>query len=192
MIARFSSPEAGNRNSVELLKLEYQECQSGYNNRDRLVPQEFSFVVLIFAGLTAVLGFLVNTLDYSKWLIATIIIVGLLGLGGLISFLVDIQSNLSCKRALRKRSEEIENLLSPNVTSNENPPLCIWRIVIPDRKPYQYCTERWFKSVQRKLKLPNYFVLACYIAIILWVILTIFAGIHATNIPTPQESTPIP
>ncbi|TES91865.1 MAG: GNAT family N-acetyltransferase [Desulfobacteraceae bacterium] len=167
-----------------LLKLEYQECQAGYNNRDKIVPDELRNVGLVFTFLTGALFFAINILqnepDWLLWLAAGII--GIFGFLLLFGFLIDIQSNVSCKKVLRQRSAEIEDLLSPAPSGIQpNTVLQIWRKVIPKRK--RKWEERVPKSLLRR-KSPegetDYFILAARIAIGLWLLLVIFGAIFGT------------
>ena len=187
MIARFDQANAaiGNKDEI-LLRLEYSECQAGYNSRDKMVPDEVNHVGLIFAALSAVLIFAANLLQAqsSAWFYLVTIVVGIFGLFLLLGFLTDIQSNLSCKRALRKRSKEIEGLLSPERgIANLNPSLSIWRYAIPKRD--EFWEEKKLKRVFSKV-LPegegDYFVWAVRFAIILWGALVVLSIVYGPKI----------
>jgi len=177
MIAR---PDEGNlygpKDDEILLRLEYAECQTGYNSRDKIVPDEARYVAFIFGALTAILIFANDVLSgHPTWFRIVASGTGVMGFVLLLGFLTDIQSNLTCKRALRKRSEEIENLLSPvENTADPKPPLSIWRYVIPKRAKY------WGESRLKNI-FPwvtpegegNHFVVATWAAIVIWIALIV-------------------
>ena len=95
-----------------LLQKEYEQCASGYNSRDSIVPNEISSMFLFFGILAAFLGF-ISTVEWPKGLlIALIILILLAGISALVSLYVDMAANISCKVALRKRMEDIENTLA--------------------------------------------------------------------------------
>jgi Flp pilus assembly protein TadB len=148
----------------DLLMLEYQECQSGYNNRDNLVPQEFAnFVQSFFAFLT--LLFAIHIFAEVNTLLSIMIHLGL-GIAGLLvllAFLLDMQANTSCKRALKDRSREIENTLS----DYECPK--IWTVIQNRRK---YLEERLFKGRDREVHektIGGVFVNTSRALVILWI-----------------------
>jgi len=97
---------------IDLLKLEYQECQRGYNQRDHMVEDEFCKVVQLFLLLVATV-FLFDRFAivgrYAHWV--GCIILGIAGLFCFFSMLVSIESNASCNVALRRRCREIEKRL---------------------------------------------------------------------------------
>jgi len=201
----------------ELLKLEYQECQTGYNNRDKLVPQELSYIVVLFGGLITVIGLLVTKFyNIDAFILRLIIsIIGACGFIGLLGLLIDLESSASCKRALRKRSEDIEELLSPSKNQCSNiishipkwrklvallkrskryqssdstddiPPLCIWRNVIPTREKYKL--ERLMK-----IRKTNYFVMAGTFLLVLWIVIVSIIAVYAPRYSPPDQDTSQP
>jgi len=187
LIARFKQTTRNVTGREEgLLRLEYSECQNGYNSRDKIVPDEVRYVGFMFVVLTAVLLFAVDLIGSSPALFTgVVILVGILGLSFLLGFLLDIQSNLSCKRALRERSKAIEQLLSPKSGDVTHPPLSIWRYIIPGRDKYKYWEEKKLKRPFSQI-LPeqegNYFLWAVRVAIILWMAVVVLTIIYGPNI----------
>ena len=97
---------------IDLLKLEYQECQRGYAQRDGLAEDEFGKVVQLFLLLVATL-FLFDRFAAAGRIVHCLgcVILGIAGLFYFVSLLVAIESNASCNVALRQRGEEIESRL---------------------------------------------------------------------------------
>jgi len=94
---------------IDLLKLEYQECQHGYSQRDGLVEDEFCKVVQLFLLLVGTM-FLFDRFSVAGRAIHCVgcIILGIAGFFCFFSLLVSIESNAGCNVALRQRCEEIE------------------------------------------------------------------------------------
>jgi len=190
MIAR---PDQTNTNLPDddktLLRLEYQECQEGYNNRDKMVPDELRDVGMVFTFLTGALIFAINLLRAEpEWLLLLVTsVLGMFGLLLLLGFLIDIQSIVSCKRALRQRSIEIEGLLSPTPGGIQpNDPLQIWRKTIPERD--RRWGEKKLKNLFSKISPEgetDYFILATEIAIGLWLLLVVLGAIFGPQL-TPS------
>ena len=174
-----------------LLRLEYQECQEGYNNRDRVIPQELSYIGIVFGVLTTALLFAIRLLPADSapfYLVLTVI--GVLGLCFILGFLVDILANASSKRALRQRSMQIEELLYPSTDGlRQNTPLQIWRNAIPERNRGR--GERFLKGViytrltEREV---NYFMLAGWLSLVLWIALVVFCAIYGPQFVSADSS----
>lgn len=196
MLARFRRGKTSlSSDDKMLLRLEYQECQAGYNNRDKIIPDELRNVGIVFTLLTGVLIFAINLLrglpagwEWLFWLVAGVI--GVFGLSFLFGFLADIQSNVGCKRALRQRSIEIEELLSPAPRGTKhNTPLQIWRSTIPERD--RKWGERGLKNLFNKISPEgetDYFILATEIAIGLWFLLVVLGAILGPHLPLSQPN----
>ena len=120
-----------------------------------------------------------------------LIIVGVMGFITLLGLHIDIQSNLSTKLALRKRSKQIEELLSPEIGAGGSAPLRIWRDTIPNR--VKYLEENRLKRLFAKA-LPeresNYFVWTYRLALGLWVTLVVLVVIYGPRIAPVAELFP--
>lgn len=97
---------------IELLKLEYRECQSGYNSRDNMTEDEFCKVVQMFGVfVTILLAFNVFSKIGRFFHCVVCITIGVAGFFCLLSLLISIESNASCNVALRQRCRKIEDRL---------------------------------------------------------------------------------
>lgn len=142
-----------------------------------MTQDEFSKIVTLFGVLGSIL-IIFNSININGLLsIVVNIIIGILGLISLFALLLDMESNASCKEALRERSQEIEDAL----TNNDKTLLKIWRCVIPERDMFreEECIkakkeknrEEGDRKVEREV---DWFIRASRIIIILWVILVLF------------------
>jgi hypothetical protein len=99
-----------------LLIEEYKILNAGYNNRDLIVPNEFFKIMQVFSILLVVSLTINIILKFSMNISAFVNTLFLiLGLVALSSLLLDLESNASCKIAIRARMTEIERLLSEDV-----------------------------------------------------------------------------
>jgi hypothetical protein len=160
---------------IELLKLEYQECQRGYSQRDGLAEDEFGKVVQLFLLLVATV-FLFDRFAEAGRSIHCLgcIILGIAGLFYFVSLLVSIESNASCNVALRQRCEEIEKRLQ-ELTGFQ---LQYWK-VIHDRT--RHLEEMIIKGTwgtkadrERKERERNIFINTVRLLIVLWIIIVLF------------------
>jgi len=103
---------ANKDNEIDLLKLEYQQCQSGYNSRDALAEDEFCKVIQKFSiFLTILLAFNIFIKISPEFHFLVCVIIGVAGFFCLFSLLVVIESNSGCNVALRQRCRQIEERL---------------------------------------------------------------------------------
>lgn len=168
-------------NEVELLKLEYQQCQNGYNSRDRMVEDEFCKVVELFLFLVATL-FLFDRFATVSQLshCAGCAILGIAGLFCLFSLLVSMESNASCNVALRERCRQIEEHLHELVGFQ----LRYWQTIDQRAK---HLEERLIKGTwgatvarERGERERNIFINTVRLVIALWIIIlaiTIGSGV---------------
>lgn len=175
---------------IELLKLEYQECQRGYSQRDSLAEDEFGKVVQLFLLLVATV-FLFDRFAESGQIIHCLgcIILGIAGLFYFFSILVSIESNASCNVALRQRCEEIEERLQ-ELTGYK---LRYWN-KIHDR--VRHLEEMVIKGAwgakadaEKKERERNIFINTVRLLIILWIIV-VLVTVHPKR--TKQEKTTSP
>jgi hypothetical protein len=161
---------------IELLKLEYQECQRGYSQRDGLAEDEFGKVVQLFLLLVATV-FLFDRFAESGRLIhcSGCIILGVAGLFYFLSLLVSIESNASCNVALRQRCEEIEKRLR-ELTGFE---LRYWKTIHDRVRHFEEMVIKgaWGAKADREKKERerNIFINTVRLLIFLWIIVVLFA-----------------
>jgi hypothetical protein len=157
----------------EMLALEYRECNVGYNTRDALVQDQFyKMVQTLSIFVTVMLAFrllIETTLLLHLLFIFLIAITGLLALVAIFS---DLESNASCKIALRKHILHIEEQL---FTNNESG---LWRSLETRER---YPEERIIKKLIRK-RAPDrdkhepekgVFVVAARLLIVAWIVIVI-------------------
>lgn len=122
-----------------LLLADYQECHNGYNHRDYTIQDEFSNLVQAFVFfLTLILA--IHVFEPLNLFFNVIIHIALMfaGLFALFAFLLDIQANTSCKKALRDHCIKIEDAIKDPQFFQ------IFKEVIPKRRKY------WFESNFKK------------------------------------------
>ncbi len=177
---------------IELLKLEYQECQRGYSQRDGLAEDEFGKVVQLFLLLVATL-FLFDRFAESGQIIHCLgcIILGIAGLFYFFSILVSIESNASCNVALRQRCEEIEERLQ-ELTGYK---LQYWN-KIHDR--VRHLEEMVIKGAwgakadaEKKERERNIFINTVRLLIILWIIV-VLVTVHPKRAKQEKTNSPSP
>lgn len=135
---------SGNHADEEWLKLEYQMCHAGYNSRDAITEDLFAKAVQVFSVFLTVIVAISAFVKVNYQLhVILCVTIGLAGLISKIAILIDLQSASSCKIVLRKRCNEIEDLIEDYNTLN------YWA-VIRDRK--RYPEERMYKNIFSKLK----------------------------------------
>ncbi|UCF00028.1 MAG: hypothetical protein JSV82_02900 [Planctomycetota bacterium] len=165
---------ANKDHEIELLKLEYQQCQSGYNSRDRLAEDEFCKVIQKFSVfLTILLAFNIFIKISPAFHFWVCVIIGIAGLCCLFSLLVVIESNSGCNVVLRQRCRQIEDRLK-ELTGFQ---IQYWQ-AIEDR--IKYLEENIVKGIrdtitkrERKEQERSIFVLTIRLLILLWIIIVV-------------------
>jgi len=167
-----------------LLQKEYEHCASGYNSRDSIVPNEIISMFLFFGILAAFLGF-VSTVEWPKIiliiLISGIVLAGFFVLGALF---LDMAANISCKVALRKRMEDIENIIRLG-TKPIDKPLGVWSCINSRPRPsVERLKDKLFLNFkkqdnEKKYDLSPwedspYFIYAGLIICVVWVLIGFF------------------
>ena len=184
--------EAKKIQEIELLKLEYQECQHGYSQRDSLAEDEFGNVVQIFLLLVATV-FLFDRFAEAGRAIHCLgcFVLGLAGLFYFFSLLVSIESNASCNVALRQRCEEIEKRLQ-ELTGCE---LRYWRTIHDRLKHFE---EKVFKGAsnvkadkEKKERERNIFIHTIRLLIFLWIVVVLFT-VFNQKVKQQKASLPDP
>lgn len=150
-----------------------------------MTQDEFSKIVTLFGVLGSIL-IIFNSINISSIVSNGInIVIWLLGLISLLALLLDLESNASCKVALRNRSKIIEDLLTNDCTKT----LMIWRCVIPNRN--KFCEESIFKSSKKTdgenkdPKVENevdLFIWGSRIIILMWFFSVLFVIIYGDKI----------
>jgi len=161
---------AKKNDEIELLKLEYQECQNGYNSRDSIAHDEFFKLIQVFSIFFTILVAFNIFVEISLLFHHLIcIVIGLAGTLSLFSILLVIQSNSNCKVALRKRCIEIEKRLQTLVGFH----LRYWQVIDGRSKHFE---EKIFKGkpgqkrdIEERER--NVFVNAVRIFIVLWLVI---------------------
>ncbi len=151
----------------ELLILELHVGHEGYKYRDKLVPREFAYMLQVFF-LFAVLTTAAKAfrLFNEGFTVVVLLLFGVTGFLALTTFLIDMEANISCKRALRKRGIEIEGELDGQT-------LKLWK-TIADR-PMLF-EEGMLKHASRGSPEPSAatgFVWSARLLVLLWVLLVV-------------------
>ena len=167
------------RRTRERLLEEYKVLSEGYSYRDQLVPKEFFNIIQLFSiflVITLTLNIILEFYREMSVFINTLFLI--LGLVTFISLLLDLESNASCKIAIRKRMEKIERLLGFKYFSE----------TIPKRVKL-FPEEKFFKSERGGLEQEvGLFVWASRLLIILYMIYMFVLIFFAPRLP----SIPIP
>lgn len=142
---------------------EYQMCLNGYNYRDQIVPDEFSKLVQNFSIFLTIILAISVFIEVSQILhIILCVLIGMVGFFSIYAILVDMESNLSCKVALRKRCMEIE----------ETTKLTYWKTV--EQRP-KYREEHMFKGSPGGREQPrrhgNIFITSARLIIVVWILI---------------------
>jgi hypothetical protein len=162
--------------SRELLELEYRECNAGYHARDALVQDQFYKMVQTFSiFVTVLLAFrvIINVGPAVTPLFRLIFLIsmGLTGLLALFAIMSDLQSNASCKIAIRKHARHVEELLFSDKEAG------LWKTLESrDRYTEESIIKRMVKDNPKSDKNRHepekgVFVLAARLLIILWVVI---------------------
>jgi hypothetical protein len=189
-----------------LLKLEYQQCQSGYNSRDRLAEDEFCKVIQKFSiFLTILLAFNIFIKISPVFHFWVCVIIGVAGFSCLFSLLVVIESNSGCNVALRQRCRQIEDRLK-ELTGFQ---IQYWQAIEDRRKERE---ERIVKGIrgaitkrERKEQERSIFIFTVRLLIGLWLIIVVAMIIwggritikdlsgnnHSASAPPPKVSSHI-
>ena len=173
--------DATQNNEVDLLKLEYQECQDGYNSRDTMAEDEFFKIVQLFWLLLATLFLFDRFAEVGQYIHCIFCVaLGIAGFSCLFSLLVSMESNASCNVALRQRCREIEERLHEILGFH----LQYWQAI---DKRTRHAEEKIVKGTlgtttlkERKEAERNIFINTVRLLIILWmivVVITIARGI---------------
>ena len=93
---------------IQLLILEYKECNNGYNNRDLIIQDEFAKLITIFGVLTGFITVFNSVFGHSDFLLFFNLFLGGFGIISLGAIFIDLEANVSCRKALRDRCNEIE------------------------------------------------------------------------------------
>ena len=157
-----------NRDSINDLLVEYQQCNDGYNSRDHLGVEDFSKITQIFFLFFALLlASNVVTGRNNELRLFFSVTIAFLGSVSLFALLLDLEGTYSSKAALRLRANEIEEELR----SHRNTPV-MWRM-IEDREP-RFMEEKLVKKAEgmREKEIEgNIFVLGGRLFIIFWFML---------------------
>lgn len=155
---------------MELLKIEYQMCHNGYNSRDQMTQDEFSKLVQTFSIFLTVLLAINIFIKVSLLLhVLCSITIGVAGLLSMVAQLLDIESNSSCKVALRKRCTEIEDTISKERVFQ------YWK-VLENRTKYR--EEELFKGKSGQVRdreetEGDLFINSSRILIVIWLIIVL-------------------
>jgi len=167
------------KEKIEQLLNDYNYCFTGYEYRDQLVPDEFSNLsqkFLVFATLMFAFNFIVDISQLIHYVFIAILFIS--GFLSMFAMLIDMQSNLSCKTALRNRCIEIEKEFSEN-----NIPLSYWASI---RSRPKYWEEIKYKgaigNTEKSGRHGNLFVYSSRILILLWICLTILSSIYGGDL----------
>ena len=98
-----TDPDSNSRNA------EYQRAIDGYQYRDQLIPHEFASMLQVFVVFSALIA-ASQTLAtrYPVPALAISAIIAITGFMALLAYATDIESNTSCKGALRDRGTALE------------------------------------------------------------------------------------
>ncbi len=134
------------QHNLDLLKLEYEQCNAGYNSRDSLVQDGFAKIVQNFNIFIVILfGFNVLITTDQTLRVILLIIIGIAGFLTLFSQTVDLESNVTCKVVLRSRATQIEEIIEGDFSSED-----IWND-IPNKKSSELQNVRqWHLILERK------------------------------------------
>ncbi len=162
----------------ELLILELQLGHEGYEWRDKLVPSEFAYMVQVFFAFavltTAAKAF---RLFDERFTVVVLLLFGITGLLALTTFLIDMEANISCKRALRKRGTEIEGKLGGRTLRQ-------WKTITDRLMLFEEGVLKHASRGSLEQSVGNGFVWAARLLVLLWVLLVavvIFWG-HTLNL----------
>jgi len=163
---------ANKDNEIELLKLEYQQCQSGYNSRDSLAEDEFCKVIQKFSiFLTILLAFNIFIKISPEFHFWVCIIIGVAGFCCLCSLLVVIESNSGCNVALRQRCRQIEDRLK-ELTGFQ---IQYWQAIEKRYKPREerIVKELWGTRADSEETERNMFVFTVRLLMGLWIMIVV-------------------
>jgi len=156
---------------IELIIKEYEECNRGYAYRDALthtVCRDLIQTFYVFFTLLVAAYFLEVSIMVHCFFC---LVLGCAGLLSMVTLLIDLESTVSSKIALRCRSQALERQLS----SKSSSAISMWD-AIDNRK--EFMEEKIFK-LNRDRDEPEYkiFVNCIRILIVLWVIVIILVAI---------------
>lgn len=161
----------------EMLALEYRECNIGYNTRDALVQDQFyKMVQTLSIFVTVILAFRLLIKTTFLFHLVFIFLIAVTGLLALVAILSDLESNASCKIAIRKRVRQIESRLFTNKESG------LWKSLETRER---YPEERFIKQLirngapERDKHEPEkgVFVVAARLLIVAWIVIVITVSI---------------
>lgn len=162
----------------ELLILELQLGHEGYRWRDQLVPSEFAYMVQVFF-IFSILTTAAKAFRFfdERFTVVVLLLFGITGLLALTTFLIDMEANISCKRALRKRGTEIEGELGDQTLRQ-------WKTIADRLMLFEEGVLKQASRGSLEQSAANGFVWAARLLVLLWILLVvvvIFWG-HTLNL----------
>jgi hypothetical protein len=131
----------------------------GYNGRDQRVASHFFYLVQVFAIFTAILGTTTVFLPNSMWKLLMTILLFIIVSMAIITLIADIQANISCKNALRKKMESLNSEY--------------WAIINSRKKGY---IEKLIK--QNETSVGNFFIITSYLILFAWIIICVTSFLY--------------
>ena len=134
------------QHNLDLLKLEYEQCNAGYNSRDGLVLDGFAKIVQNF-NIYMVILFAFNKLITTDPTLRVILLI-LLGVAGFLTLFaqtVDLESNMTCKVVLRSRATQIEEIIEGNLSAEE-----IWDDIPKKKAADLQNVRQWHLILERR------------------------------------------
>lgn len=131
----------------------------GYNQRDQRVASHFFYLVQVFAFFTAILGTTTVFLPNSMWKLLMTLLLFIIVSMAIITLIADIQANVSCKNALRKKMESLNSEY--------------WAIINSRKKGY---IEKLIK--QNEASVGNFFIITSCLILFAWIIICITSFLY--------------
>jgi hypothetical protein len=163
---------------LDALILEYRECNTSYNARDNLVQGQFHKIAQTFSiFVTLLLAFRVFINADLAFRLIFLLTMGFTGLLSLVAIMSDLQSNASCKIAIRRRARQIEDLLFPDREFG------LWRTIEGRGKyPEERIIKRIIQGRRASLSDSNepekgVFVVAARLVILLYILIVVAVAI---------------
>lgn len=170
---------------IELMKLDYEISQEGYNSRDEMTYEVFHKLILIFQLFLVILFSTMIFLKVSReFHIISSVIVGFAGLLSMFSMLVGLESLVSTKAALRLHSIELEKEISKRVSDRVS--LQYWDKL---KKRDKYFEERNLKRGEINIKnIRHTLIWTSRVLIAFWIAIVAFTIIYSDNIMNALEN----
>jgi hypothetical protein len=161
----------------DLLLKDYELANAGYAHRDELVPKGFAELLKAFLGFLALLLSVrvFGNLSYTVSVIINILI-GATGLTAMSVMLLDLQANSSCKKALRKRATEIEDILASNSLRH-------WRTINGREKFFEESLFKRPTSENVEGSTGSGFVAVARMLLLLWSIIAVAFVVWTDRLP---------